>query len=144
MAALYLVVHFLVALGSAGGLVLCFGGDGHVSVESAPTGFRFGPLSSATSQAVGRPSSAKAGAPADNPCEKHRGSCVDIPILIGDPDHCIAPKVNSGTEVKTRVPATRSSLVPITGKMVRGDCPADLLSTNNSRLTSPSTVVLLI
>jgi hypothetical protein len=70
-----------VALGGVDGLVLCFGDDGHVGLET---------MSNHCHQCATLEASSTGSEPfaetTSSRCRNYCGSCVDIPIAIGSPD----------------------------------------------------------
>jgi hypothetical protein len=75
------VLYTLVALGGVDGIVLCFGDDGHVGLETMSKHcHRCATLeaSSTGSEPFAETSPSR--------CRNYCGSCVDIPIAIGSPD----------------------------------------------------------
>lgn len=83
-----LLAFFLGGVGYGGGLALCFGADGHVAVEAAPSG-SCDDSSGVLSQAVSRFSPEKLSALAAYCCNP----CVDLPVSEDAPDQqCIPPQ----------------------------------------------------
>ena len=96
LAGLTLVAWFLFALGGGEGLVLCFGDDGHVAVETSAIETCCKSLSNSGLREIPRSSL--------NSKDEHSlpscGTCMDIPLSFGKKAVYSQPERSNGTQHK--------------------------------------------
>ena len=75
---LNILIFFMIFMGNAEGLVLCFGADGHIEVEATFNGVNCGPPTFSTSKAFEYYTSIENNILCKAPCS----SCKDIPLNL--------------------------------------------------------------
>jgi len=134
------LVYLMAALGDTDGLILCYGLDGHIAVETALIGSKCGPSSSATSQTTSCTQSMMD----DNSTQAHCTSCVDIPLLPDFLNQCFFRVKNRVLLSKVPLIATFSFVPSTFARMSLSGFSLQPLIDNNFPLAFIRTVILLI
>ena len=134
-----LSTYLPLGLGGMEQAVLCFGADGHVTVEAALNG-RCSDFLEVSSQTAHQSTLITSRASTMDHC----GTCIDIPILISSLNEHFAPIRNNSSQKQIKVLADFACAVPKFTKILTEDFPHFPPSAVNLTLISLSAVNLLI
>lgn len=137
---LSIIVYLFAPLGATEGVVLCFGADGHIMVESAPMGFQCGQSSRRAGESTSCIHSAME---SDFSIEKSK-SCIDIPLIANIYGQSRCPDKNTVLHINTpklfRCPFFQYDFADL----AIGHTSNQPLIKRHSTLDSIQTVILLI
>lgn len=137
---LSVIVYFFAPLGATEGVVLCFGADGHIMVETAPLGFQCGQSSRSVEKST---SCMHSTIESDFSIEKSK-SCIDIPLIANIYGQSRCPDKNTVLHIKTLTLFRCSFFQSDFSDLVIGDTSNKPLIKRHSTLDSIQTVILLI
>ena len=137
---LCLLAYLLIGQGAVQNFVLCFGVDGHIAVESAPSGTRCEPFLNMAPQGASSLSSIKDIAP----LYWHCGPCLDLSISAGNSYLPVYSVQNRMPQVGSFLLAVSLSPLSTYAEILPEVFLPQALSTNHSFLASLRSVVLLI